>query len=157
MRVLLDAVEKTGVESTAARAAKQVVSELRAAKKRIPGYGHRVHSDDPRARRLFAIAEEAGVAGAYVVMASHVRDAIREALGRDLPINVDGAIAAVLCEMGFPPEIGNGLFAIARAAGLTAHVFDEITNQRPMRRISPTAHAYDGPSDRDLAELGDPE
>ena len=56
----------------------------------------------------------------------------------------------MLCELDFPPEMGNGLFAIARAVGLTAHVFDEITRQRPMRRISPTAHTYDGPEEREL-------
>ncbi len=75
---------------------------------------------------------------------------VKEALGRDLPMNVDGAVAAVLCEMDFPPEMGNGLFAIARTVGLTAHVFDEITAQRPMRRISPTAQEYSGPPERDL-------
>ena len=63
---------------------------------------------------------------------------------------MDGAIAAVLCEMGFPPEIGNGLFAIARVAGLAAHVHDEMTNQRLMRHISPTAHTYGGPAQREV-------
>jgi citrate synthase len=131
-------------------AAQELVAEYRAAKQRIPGYGHRVHSDDPRTQRLFAIAEEEGVAGEYVEMAGALRQAMKESLGRDLPLNVDGAIAAVLCELDFPPEMGNGFFAIARSVGLTAHVFDEITAQRPMRRISPTAHDYDGPAERDL-------
>jgi len=150
MRVLMDAVQRSKGEPGAAEAARQVVSEFRAGKQRIPGYGHRVHSDDPRARRLFDIATETGIAGEHVAMAQHVRESIRESLGRDLPLNVDGAIAAVLCEMGFPPEIGNGLFAIARAAGLAAHVYDEKTGQRPMRRISPTAHSYDGPTGLEL-------
>ena len=52
--------------------------------------------------------------------------------------------------MDFPPEMGNGLFAIARTVGLTAHVFDEITRQRPMRHISPTEQTYDGPPERAL-------
>jgi citrate synthase len=83
-------------------------------------------------------------------MGQAIRQAMKETLGRDLPMNVDGAIAAVLCEMDFPPEMGNGLFAIARTVGLTAHVFDEITAQRPMRRISPTAQEYSGPAEREL-------
>ena len=131
-------------------AARELVAEYRAEKRRIPGYGHRVHTDDPRTQRLFAIAEEEGVAGDYVAMGAAIRQAMKESLGKDLPMNVDGAIAAVLCEMGFPPEMGNGLFAIARTVGLTAHVFDEITAQRPMRRISPTAQEYDGPPEREL-------
>jgi citrate synthase len=56
----------------------------------------------------------------------------------------------VLCELGFPPEMGNGLFAISRTVGLTAHVFDELVNQRPMRRISPTSQTYSGPEEREL-------
>ena len=158
MRVLLEAVarkrEKTSSSAEpgqdALTAARELVTEYRAGKKRIPGYGHRVHKDDPRTRELFAIAEEQGVAGEYVEMGGAIRQAMKETLNKDLPMNVDGAIAAVLCEMDFPPEMGNGLFAIARTVGLTAHVFDEITRQRPMRRISPTEQTYDGPPERSL-------
>jgi citrate synthase len=151
MKVLLEAnaLKQAGAQDTRA-AAREIVAEYRAQKKRIPGYGHRMHTDDPRTRRLFAIAQEEGVAGAYVEICHGIHKAIHETLGKELPINVDGAIAALLCELDFPPEVGNGLFAIARTVGLTAHVFDEITRQRPMRRISPTAHAYDGPPERAL-------
>jgi len=151
MRVLKEAVaRKREKGQDALTAARELVAEYRAQKKRIPGYGHRIHTDDPRTKRLFAIAEEEGVAGEYVEMGQAIRQAMKETLGRDLPMNVDGAIAAVLCELDFPPEMGNGLFAIARTVGLTAHVFDEITNQRPMRRISPTAQEYNGPEERKL-------
>jgi citrate synthase len=146
MRVLLEAVvrqEQGG--GSAEGVAKQLLAEFRAQKKRIPGYGHRVHTNDPRAQRLFALAEELGLAGPYVAMARALRAAMLESLGRDLPLNVDGAIATVLCEMGFPPELGNGLFAISRTVGLVAQVHEEKTRERPMRRIHPTAHEYDGP------------
>lgn len=149
MRVLLEAVERRRASEQATDAiAREIVAEYRAQHRRIPGYGHRVHTNDPRSQRLFSIAEEEGIAGEYVEMGQAIRRAIRESLGKDLPMNVDGAIAAVLCEMGIPPEMGNGLFAIARTVGLTAHVCDEIMNQRPMRRISPTAQEYSGPEDR---------
>jgi citrate synthase len=151
MRVLQEAVDqKRAAGQTALEAARELVGAYRAEKKRIPGYGHRFHTNDPRTLKLFAIAEEQGVAGEYVEMGKAIRQAIKENLGKDLPMNVDGAIAAVLCEMDFLPEMGNGLFAIARTVGLTAHVFDEITNQRPMRRVSPTDHDYDGPPERSL-------
>ena len=107
-------------------------------------------SADPRTAKLLVVAQEEGIAGEYVAMAQAIQDALKAVLGKDLPLNVDGAIAAVLCEMDFPPEMGNGLFAIARTVGLTAHVFDEITAQRAMRRISPTAHEYNGPEEREL-------
>jgi citrate synthase len=151
MRVLLEAVaRKHEKEQDALTAARELVTEYRAQKIRIPGYGHRVHTNDPRTTKLFAIAEEQGVAGEYIEMGHALRQAMKETLGRDLPMNVDGAIAAVLCELDFPPEMGNGFFAIARSVGLTAHVFDEITKQRPMRRISPTAQEYSGPPEREL-------
>jgi citrate synthase len=131
-------------------AAREKMAEFRAAKIRVPGYGHRVHTDDPRTRRLFELAGEAGVAGEYIEMGHALRTAMKESIGRDLPMNVDGAIAAVLCELGFPPELGNGFFAISRTVGLTAQVYEEMTRERPMRKISPTAQAYDGPAERAL-------
>ena len=151
MQVLLEAVARQRASGEdALTTARALMVDYRAQKKRVPGYGHRIHTDDPRTAKLFAIAEEAGVAGEYVAMAQALQQAMKESLGKDLPLNVDGAIAAVLCEMDFPPEMGNGLFAIARTVGLAAHVFDEIVNQRPMRQISPTAHEYNGPEERDL-------
>jgi citrate synthase len=151
MRVLLEAVtRKHEGGQDALSAARGVVEDYRAQKRRIPGYGHRVHRNDPRTKKLFAICEEEGVAGEYVEMGGAIRQALKQTLGKDLPMNVDGAIAAVLCELDFPPEMGNGLFAISRTVGLTAHVFDEITNQRPMRRISPTAQTYNGPEERSV-------
>jgi citrate synthase len=152
MKVLMEVVAyKREKELDAPTAASEKMAEFRAKKIRVPGYGHRVHSDDPRTRRLFALAEETGVAGEYIEMAHALRAAIKEALNRDLPMNVDGGIAAVLCELGFPPELGNGFFAISRTVGLTAQVYEEITRQRPMRKISPTAQEYDGPPERHLA------
>jgi citrate synthase len=131
-------------------AAREKMDEFRAKKIRVPGYGHRVHTKDPRTQRLFALAEETGVAGEYIEMAHALRQAMKEALDRDLPMNVDGGIAAVLCELGFPPELGNGFFAISRTVGLTAQVYEEMTRERPMRKISPTAQEYDGPPERSL-------
>jgi len=151
MQVLKEAVaRKREKGQDALTAARELMAEYREQKRRVPGYGHRIHTEDPRTIKLFAICEEEGVAGEYVGMGQALRQAMQETLGKDLPMNVDGAIAAVLCELDFPPEMGNGLFAIARTVGLTAHVFDEITAQRPMRRISPTAQEYNGPDEREL-------
>ncbi len=151
MNVLQETVaRKRAKGQDALTAARELMAEYREQKKRVPGYGHRVHTDDPRTKKLFAICEQEGVAGEYIEMGRALRQAMKESLGKDLPMNVDGAIAAVLCELDFAPEMGNGLFAIARTVGLTAHVFDEITAQRPMRRISPTAQEYSGPPEREL-------
>jgi len=149
MRVLLEAVKrKRDGDKDTANTARELVGEYKVTKRRIPGYGHRVHTEDPRSVRLFALAEELGVAGEYVEMAHAIRAAMKETLGRDLPMNVDGAIATMLCELDFPPEMSNGIFAISRSAGLVAHVYEEQTRMRPVRRIDPSNHEYDGPPER---------
>jgi len=52
------------------------------------------------------------------------------------------------------PAAFNGIFMIARTPGLIAHVIEEQTRERPMRRIDPVNHGYDGPPPRSLsAEL----
>jgi citrate synthase len=153
MKVLIELLNyKQEQDLDAQTAAREKMAEFRAQKIRVPGYGHRVHTDDPRTRRLFALAEESGVAGEYIEMAHALRQAMKESLGRDLPMNVDGGIAAVLCELGFPPELGNGFFAISRTVGLTAQVYEEMTRERPMRKIDPANHEYDGPPERDLTD-----
>jgi citrate synthase len=46
-----------------ADAAARVVAQARQAKRRLPGFGHRVHSTDPRTAILFGLAEQGGIAG----------------------------------------------------------------------------------------------
>jgi citrate synthase len=130
-------------------AVETMLSEMKAQGKRMAGFGHRVHTDDPRTRRLFELAAEAGVDGPHMAAARAVQRAF-EGAGRTLPVNVDGAIAAVLGDMGFEPPVMNGLFMIARAPGLAAHTLEEQARQRPMRKIDPANHAYDGPPPRSL-------
>jgi len=56
----------------------------------------------------------------------------------------------VLADLGFEPEVMNGLFMIARCAGMVAHVREEQTRMKPMRKIDPVDHTYDGPAARTL-------
>ena len=60
---------------------------------------------------------------------------LSEKSGKHLPINADGAIAACLLEMNFPPKIANGIFMIARTPGLVAHAVEEQANHPPMRTV----------------------
>ena len=61
---------------------------------------------------------------------------------KPMTINIDGALAAVLYDMGFAPAFGAPLFIIGRVAGLTAEVMEELTRERPMRIRIPVT--YDG-------------
>jgi citrate synthase len=131
------------------QAAEQLVTNYRENKKRIAGLGHRVHNDDPRTKKLFALAEEFDVAKDGVAMIRAIHGALLKA-GKDLPINVDGAIAALLVDLQLPQEIANAFFIMARVPGLVAHVYEEQTRERPMRKIDPLKHDYDGPPARSL-------
>ena len=143
MRLLaqaIDRVTRDGVSDDVA--ADDIVRAEIAAGRRLPGFGHRTHSQDPRTAVLFAMASEEGVGGAGVRM---VR-AFERAVGRQvkpLPINVDAAMAAVLLDLGFPPIMAKLLFIVGRAAGLSAQVLEEYTRERPMRVKVPVQ--YDGP------------
>ncbi len=134
-------------------AAVEMVRRLKADRLRMAGFGHRIHTDDPRTKRLFALAVEAGADGSYMAAARAVQRAFA-AEGRELPINVDGAIAAVLADLGFQPEVMNGLFMIARLPGLVAHAVEEQTRNRPMRVIETGAVVYDGPPPRSMESAG---
>ncbi|MHC4413870.1 MAG: citryl-CoA lyase [Planctomycetota bacterium] len=129
--------------------AEAVLGEMKAGGRRMAGFGHRIHTDDPRTRELFALAGETGLEGRHMEAARAV-ERVFTAAGKSLPMNVDGAMAAVLADLGFEPSVMNGLFMIARMPGLVAHAVEEQARQRPMRSIEPRGHVYDGPPSREL-------
>ena len=59
-----------------------------------------------------------------------IRDALPDALGRALPINVNGAIPAVMLDVGFPLGALKGISLLARTASLIAHLQEE--SERPI-------------------------
>jgi succinyl-CoA synthetase alpha subunit len=133
-------------------AARHTLAAMRETGERMPGFGHRVHTKDPRTARLFELAREAGVDGMHMQAARAVEKAFADAK-KSLPINVDGAIGAILADLGMEPAAFNGIFMIARTPGLLAHVIEEQKREKPMRRIDPVNHGYDGPPPRSLPAL----
>jgi citrate synthase len=151
MEAIQSVVALSDEGDTLAVAADRVVAEWRQAKRRISGFGHRQHKrQDPRLTRLFGLAEEASVSGRYLAAAQALEEALKRVLGKDLPINIDGAMAAVLCEIGFPPDLANAVFMVARMTGILAHAQEEQEQMPPMRRINPVNHGYSGPGHRVL-------
>jgi citryl-CoA lyase len=120
-----------------------------------PGFGHRFHTRDPRAARLFQMALELELEGEHVRMiraAERVLDARQDEIGRHVPVNVDGAIAAISADLGFAYELGNAIFLVSRLPGLIAHAHEERVRQARMRQIDPKDHDYDGSRARRLPE-----
>jgi len=137
-------------EKTIEEIAKILVKEARERKERILGFGHRVHTSDPRTKKLFTLAEELGIAGEHVELSKAIEKELEASTGRKLPINVDGAIAAIISDMGFDWRLGKAFFLIGRVAGLVAHVYEEQTMFKPMRKLVEIPAIYDGVEERDL-------
>ncbi|HDR06299.1 MAG TPA: citryl-CoA lyase, partial [Candidatus Coatesbacteria bacterium] len=76
-------------------AARREVKAARDEKRVLFGFGHRYHNKDPRTQRLLALARELGFHGRYCAYALALADALSEAVGHKMPLNVDGAIAAL--------------------------------------------------------------
>ena len=131
-------------------AVQKMITEYREEKKRIPGFGHRLHTEDPRSKALFNLADSLGLSSGYLEIARSIEKNLPEALGRALPLNVDGAIAAILSDLDIPIELANAFFIMARVPGLVAHIREEMIEQRPMRMINSKESEYVGPENLKL-------
>ncbi len=134
----------------ASKTATDLVDWLKENKIRMPGFGHRIHKVDPRTAKLFEIAGRHGYSGKHIELCKAIEKTMEEKLGKQLPINVDGAIAAVISDMGFDWRLGKGFFIISRVPGLLAHTYEEMTREKPMRKLGPMPFEYDGPEEREI-------
>jgi citrate synthase len=151
MQAIGAVVDAAAAGDSSLAAADALVAARRAEGRRVPGFGHRQHRRrDPRLDRLFGLAREAGVPGHHVAAATAIESALERSVGRPVPVNIDGALAAILGEVGFPGDLGNALFISSRIAGILAHAHEEHRTMAPMRRIDPAAHRYRGPAPRPL-------
>jgi citrate synthase len=143
MELIAAGLERARRESISLdEAAGQVVDEAKSAKRRLPGFGHRVHSTiDPRVAVLFSLAEDGGLAADGIRFARALEAALRDRV-KPIPLNIDGALAAVLHDLGLPSQVGALLFIVGRVAGLSAEVLEEYTREKPMRIKIPVK--YDG-------------
>ncbi len=129
--------------------AAQLVSDFRQQKKRLPGFGHRFHSPvDPRSQRLLALADQWRLSGPHIALARAIELELQRVAGRPLPMNVDGAMAAILSDLGIDWRFGKAIFIIARSAGLAAHVHEEMTTGKPLQFASKRQIHYIGPPQR---------
>ena len=113
--------------------AKKIVNEYLEEGKKIPGLGHKIYTEkDPRTDKIFEKARDLGLDGKNVQKMEKVREEFEKQKTR-LVINIDGAIAAVMSDMGWEPEHGKGIFIIGRTPGLVAHVSEEM-DEEPFRR-----------------------
>lgn len=124
LQEVIDAAEAEGVDLETA-----VIASLEAhktARRKVAGLGHPQHSDgDPRAHRLLEVAAEEGLRGRYCETLELLGRHASGIIGRPLPINVSGAIPAVILDAGWPLAALKAVPILARTAGLAAHLYEE--------------------------------
>lgn len=125
----------------------QLVEEFMESGGKIPGFGHRYHDEDPRAPRLLELAKEYGFYGVHTQLAMALQEILFER--KNILLNVDGANAGILSDMGFNWQIGTGIFMIGRLPALISHVNEEQMQESPFRKfIESDEICYDGVEDR---------
>ena len=147
MQLVVDGLAAVAASGgTLEEAARRAVEDARREGRRLPGIGHRSHTTDPRVATLFDMARDAGIAGDGIRF-MRALETSAATLIKPLPLNIDGALAAILHDLGFPPRAAKFIFIIGRVAGLTAEVAEEHSREKPMRIRIPIH--YDGVPPRD--------
>lgn len=116
------------------KAAAEVVTSSQERGERLAGIGHPVYEIDPRTTELFALAKETFGSTPHCDFISQVAEELSKVKGKKMPVNVDGAIAAIICEMGVPSELADALFILARTAGLIKQSREEAAQSMTYRR-----------------------
>jgi citrate synthase len=121
---------------------------------RLMGFGHRVYkAEDPRAEILRGMAREASTPE-FFELSRRTEERALEMLherkpGRRLYTNVEFYSAAVLSAVGLPGDMFTPTFAVSRVAGWSAHVLEQVANNRLIRPQS----EFVGPTDKTFVAI----
>jgi citrate synthase len=121
---------------------------------RLMGFGHRVYrAEDPRAEILRGMAREASTPEFFALSLRTEERALamlhERKPDRRLYTNVEFYSAAVLSAVGLPGDMFTPTFAVSRVAGWTAHVLEQVSNNRLIRPQS----EYVGPTDKTFVPI----
>ena len=139
---VMEVLEEVGSADRAEAWIRQALSE----KRRIMGFGHRVYkTGDPRASYLKTLCGQLAAETGHEDM-ERMADVIESIVGQEkrLPPNLDWPSARLYHYMGLPVDLYTPLFVLSRVAGWSAHVIEQLDNNRLIR---PRAN-YTGPQAR---------
>lgn len=126
---LLFAMEKAGEDPVAK------TKSLLAEKKKIPGFGHRVYTtEDPRATHLRKMSEDLGASGGkgkWYEMSRKIEEYMNAE--KHLNANVDFYSASTYTTLGLEIDLFTPIFAASRISGWTAHVLEQLEDNRLIR------------------------
>ena len=144
-------LQEWGEKDGAAKAtALNLIDWLSENEKKMPGFGHKLHESDPRTSKLFDLAEKHNCTGKHIKLCKALEIEFEAKLSKKIPININGATAAVISDLGFDWRVGKGIFIISRVPGLIAHYLEEQKREKPLRKLGPTPFEYDGPDEREI-------
>ncbi len=121
----------------------------------VPGIGHRVKSvrnPDKRVKELVAYVKGVGIPTPHLDFALSV-EKVTSAKKDNLILNVDGTMAAVLVDIGFPVDSLNGFFILARTMGLIGHWVDQKRQESRLIRLFDYLVNYATPKRREVPPL----
>ena len=137
--------EQTIDDDTLAKTAQTIVASTLQTSRRMPGFGIPTHYVDPRAPVLLQVAQENGAAGPYCRLLVAIEHALELAKGRPIPINLDGIVAALVLDFGFPIECASAFVMIPRSFSTLAHHLEEKSQNTRWRHVPDEHVTYTGP------------
>ena len=121
-----------GLKDASDEEVKLKVKRMLENKQTLYGFGHKIYkTGDPR---VAVIIEEIKTS-TFLRFKDLIESTIKETKGKQIPINIDGLIAIILCDFGFDPLLGKGIFIIGRTPGLVAQTYEELKEEKPVRRL----------------------
>jgi len=121
----------------------------------VPGIGHRVKSlknPDKRVKELVGYTKSLNISTPCLDFALAVEQ-VTTAKRDNLILNVDGTMAAILVDLGFPVESLNGFFILARTIGLVGHWIDQKQQNSRLIRLFDYLVNYASPKRREAPPL----
>jgi citryl-CoA lyase len=113
---------------TKEQAASNIVYDCVSNKERIPGFGHPLFKDvDIRAARLREFAIAYGFASEKLALYECIHEKFLNQINKqDIVINVDGMMAAIMCEMDFDEDMIDIIGVLSYLPGICAHTYEEL-------------------------------
>jgi citrate synthase len=126
---ILKAIDSTGSEPV------QYIKKMLSEKKKVPGFGHRVyHTEDPRATHLRKMSEDLGKSSGqpkWFEMSRAIELFVKAE--KKLNANVDFYSASTYHTLGIDVDLFTPVFAVSRISGWTAHVIEQLDDNRLIR------------------------
>ncbi len=126
---ILEAIDKGGADPV------EYIKGMLAQKKKIPGFGHRVyHTEDPRATHLRQMSRDLGTSSGqskWFEFSQKIENFVKTE--KKLNANVDFYSASTYHTLGIDVDLFTPVFAVSRISGWTAHVIEQLEDNRLIR------------------------